>query len=470
MLKDFTEKQMQASNELVRRGKLRHLLHVKQREVYDFIAAHPTTAEVAIYSARKVGKTFLLAVYGLEQCIRTPNTVVRHVLPSLKNAKDVVIPVVGEILPYLPDEVRPELYSATATYRFPNGSVYILCGAHKDSLEGARGPRCDIFLFDEVAFFEETSYAYAMDSIFAPQQTLVQNPKRIYATTPPVSPAHPFITKTLPRIEAQNAFFKYTIYDSPIISKERIDQIKMELGETSNAWRREYLAELVADDNLRVTPEFNAELHITDELPPLEDLFGKSTIYTGYRVADYGVGAEDYTGLLTGVLDHNAQTLYVVGEQLLIRPVIDTFVAAWYEIETTTLANCYKIEGVIDAFEQLRHTLRGQYELDFSNPKKGKILDNLAFLRNCLENNKVLIHSSCVNLIRQLKEGVWKDNRKDFERSDSLGHLDLLICLVYMVRAVDWNARPGINRLNVRLGANKRSTGNDRKEYFRNLR
>lgn len=461
MIKEWSKEQWEKHWELARRNKLSHLLHPKQREVVNFIKNNPNTQDIAIYSARKMGKSMMLAIYGFEYCMQNPGSIVRHVLPSLKNSKDVVVPIVGELLPFIPIDQQPIYYASTGTYLFKNGSTYILNGCHKDSLDSARGPRCDLYLFDECAFYDPGSYSFAMDSVFLPQQTLVPNPKRLYATTPPVTPDHPFILTTLPLIQAKGAFFHYTVYDSPLISKERIEEIKERLGETSNAWRREYLAELVADDTSRVTPEFNPEVHVTEELPATEDVFGKRVNYVGLQIADYGVGAEDFTGIINCIFDHNSQQLIVIGEQLEYKPTIEKFVTAWNENQQRYLSTCYEIKSTIDAFESLRYSLRVQYGLDFLNPKKGKITDNVAFLRNCFENNKVLIHSSCKNLIKQCKDGIWKENHKEFERTESLGHLDLLVCLIYGVRSVDWNYRPGNKRNNIQLGINIKKVKQD---------
>lgn len=461
MDKNWTEKQWLQHWELVKRNKFCHLLHAKQKEVIDFIKNNNHITDIAIYSTRKFGKSMMLCIYGIEHCLQNPDAVVRHVLPTLKGSKDVVVPIMDELMPFIPREMQPTYYASTGTYKFKNGASYILCGGHRDSLDGARGPRCTLLLADEVAFFDAKSYDFAMNSVFRPQMTLVKNPKIVYATTPPISVDHPFITETMPYIKANGALFHYTIWDSPLISKERIEEIKNRLGENSNSWRREYMAELIADDSARVVPEFNEAKHVTNEYPPNEDIFGKRTSYTGYQVADYGVGKEDFTGILAAVFDHNAQQVVVTGERLMYRPVINEFVNAWREDRETYLNACYVVKGTIDAFESLRHSLRVQEGLDFLNPRKGKITDNVAFLRNCFENDKIRIHESCKNLITQLNSGVWDDKHKEFDRSETLGHLDLIACLVYLIKAVDFKFRPEQKRINLELGLNKGAAKRD---------
>jgi len=86
-LSKMTEKQRHASNTLIRRGNLRHLLHEKQQQLYDLAHTHP---EAMIYSSRKVGKSYAMVVLGIEHCLRHPNQIVKHVFPTLTLAKEVV--------------------------------------------------------------------------------------------------------------------------------------------------------------------------------------------------------------------------------------------------------------------------------------------------------------------------------------------------------------------------------------------
>jgi hypothetical protein len=98
----------------------------------------------------------------------------------------------------------------------------------------------------------------------------------------------------------------------------------------------------------------------------------------------------------------------------------------------------------IDAFEQVAWELRGPYNLKFKRPRKMKVEEQIAFLRNCFELDKIeIIESACPQLMWQLEKGVWNTKKSDFVRTQAAGHLDLLMCLAYTVHAVPWNKRPG---------------------------
>ena len=44
--------------------------------LYDLVSENP---EAAIYSSRKVGKSYAMVVMGIEHCIKNPNQIVKHV-------------------------------------------------------------------------------------------------------------------------------------------------------------------------------------------------------------------------------------------------------------------------------------------------------------------------------------------------------------------------------------------------------
>lgn len=454
LFSDWTREQKLMSDELIKRGKIRHILAGKQREFYDLIQEKfPENNEFFLYSSRKVGKTFLLCLLALEHCWSAPHRIVRHVFPTFKLAKETVYAIMGELYGLIPASRRPVLRRSEGAWFFPNGSQYRLGGADPGSIDNNRGPFCTMILGDEMCFWDSKVYIELLESALMPQTTNVTNPIFIYASTPPYSPDHPSLLLTMPKIQATGCYLHATIYDNPMISPEKIEKIIEKYGgKDSNRFRREYMAELVTDATKRVVPEFNRELHVVEELPPAINEFDLSEIYNGYRVGDYGVGEQDLTGILGAVFDHNAQQIVVCSEKLLFKPVIDEFVKSWNEVEEE-LKDCKEITSVLDAFQQLKVTLRRQNGLDFLNPRKGKVAEQIAFVRQCFESDKIRIHSSCKKLIQQLESGIWKENNKEFERSDTLGHLDLLVCLVYMVRRINWKDRPDQERININLGS-----------------
>lgn len=452
MSRNWSRKQFEASYELIRRGKFRHLLHSGQQSFYDYYVENPQAKEMALYTTRKFGKSYLLCVLGIKRCLDFPGQIVRHVLPSLKGAREVLYPIMNEIIPLLPPELRPRLFKSMFKFVFKNGSEYMLGGAAPDSLEGSRGPKCHLLLPDEIGFWDIASYEEALKSVFYPQMSLIEDARTVFATTPPESPDHPFVAETLPPVMAKGAFFKYTVYENPLMTPQLIqDAIDRCGGVESNSFRREYLAELVTDDSLRVIPEFKRSVHTVDEKPSRRDFFGGSQAYVGYTAMDTGVGQMDFTGLLFGYLDHNRQKIVVLGEKRLVTPSIEQTAMAWTEGLQEHLPFVIDNIGTIDTWAQVANELRGRYGLKFGAPRKTRVEEAMAYLRNCFENNKIEILSSCSNLIFELENGMWKKSRTDFERTEKVGHMDLTMALYYMLRSVNWKRRPGLATNNFAL-------------------
>lgn len=455
-LSKMSDTQRRASNALIRRGNLRHLLHEKQQQLYDLTQSN---SEAMIYSSRKVGKSYAMVVLGIEHCLRKPDQIVKHVFPTLTLAKEVVSELMGKILPFLPEDLQPRAYrGARPHWVFPNGSVYHINGADPSAANGLRGPRSDLFLLDEICFWDKGSFSDTLFGAIIPQQTTV--PVRIvYASTPPEDTSHPSLDIVIQKMIKIKTLVKFTIYDSPLMTPEKIKELENLYANKPNQWKREYLAELVANDDRRVCPEFSNEHHVMEYLPLDRDpqVYDGKVEYAGFVVADYGI--VDNAGILACWYDHIDNKMVVDFEHTekamglrKFKEVLDTF-------EESVLDWCCSVDYCIDVFEQAGFELRSEYMLSFRRPSKGKIEDQVGVLRNALANNRIVINPRCKQLILQLEQGLWKDTDKvkDFERSDQHGHLDLIAALVYAVKFCPWGRRPGQKNLGSISFVNRRT-------------
>jgi hypothetical protein len=57
-------------------------------------------------------------------------------------------------------------------------------------------------------------------------------------------------------------------------------------------------------------------------------------------------------------------------------------------------------------------------------------------LRNAFRDDKIEIHPRCVNLQTHVRSARWNDQRTDYERTDALGHADLVDAAIYLWRMV----------------------------------
>jgi hypothetical protein len=440
--KKYTLKQVEIAHELARRGTLRHLLHVQQRHFYDACFGTKDQYEFFFYSCRKMGKSYALAVIGVEHCLRRSDAIVRHVFPQLNTAKETMAVIMNEIMAALPEELKPTLRRQDNKWLFPNGSQYCLGGALPENIAGLRGPYCTLLLADELCFWKDSTFNECLYGTLLAQTSLIPDARLIYASTPPEQITHPAVTEIMPKLIAKKAFFKYNVYDNPLLDEAQIEKLK-ELcgGGHTRAWRREYLAELIADDSRRVVPAFDADIHAhSNTLPALNEI-GIDIPYVGMVIGDYGL--VDGTGILGCLFNPHDGTLYVEYEVFSkgegLRWLDDQLNEVCRKVETHKLSR--KIE-IIDMFEQASRELRTEYGRDFRRPIKDKVESQVALVNSAFETGRLKIHKRCEILIKMLENGLWKDSEvtKKFERTEELLHLDLIAALCYAVKACPWRS------------------------------
>jgi hypothetical protein len=98
-----------------------------------------------------------------------------------------------------------------------------------------------------------------------------------------------------------------------------------------------------------------------------------------------------------------------------------------------------------DIFEQSRNCLHKDFGLYLPRAIKGQLEGNIGVTRAALEQGKVKIHVSCKKLIAEFETAVWKDvnaTNKQIERSTE-GHFDTGMAAAYLIRKVNFTARPG---------------------------
>lgn len=443
----WTPKQVKANEELARRGSLYHWMHEGQRKFWRDIVEKSDSKFVLLYTARQYGKTHSAAIAGIMHCLITNKAIVRHIFPTLKLAKEVMFTKMGELVSYLPEDIRPQFRRADAEWYFPStGSIYKLGGAEASSVDNNRGNYTTLALLDELGFYDTNSFNYLIFSVLLPQTTHYPNAKIVGVTTPPASIGHPVLTEFAPLATRKNAFMRATIYDNPLLSKEQIEMLKdASGGEHSNAWRREYLAEVVQNDDLRVVPEYNKSHYYNYELPTHGHAFEPITGFWGAVVSDYGVGSRDFSAVIGVVYDHVNNKLVVVKEALVKAQGLDSLAKTvkQFEKELQLNYNCQNVDTVIDIMAQAALELRNVYGLSFRSPSKVKIIDMIGGFRNAVEHDRVIVTTECQKTNATLSTGLWKNTNQSlqFERTTDLGHLDILAALIYAFRACPWSIK-----------------------------
>lgn len=431
-------------HELWYRGNLTWKLHKVQLIVYKALRHLPKgTREAVVLIARRWGKSYLGVVMALEDCLQNPGKQVFIVGPSLKQTRRIITPLIREITLDAPQGLIKQTKSELT---WTVGESTLIIGAFDTALESFRGLEAISIYLEESGLADVQEYEYTLKSVLRP--TLMHSQGRLtHLTTPPREENHPFVFSTMPEAHLNNAMFVYTIEDNPLMSKEEIEaEIQASGGRESEHCKRELFCKIVKDEKRLVTPEFDEERHVKKLTSPP---------YTYYLTAiDFG-GVRDNHALLLTYFDFERNKTCIFDEVWLgINTGTDEIIKAGRRMESSN--DVFWLKGaparIIDAPDQLLIDVK-RMKYECTKPQKGKdsVEDGIQALRVGLLKDQIEIDPRCIVLIQTLKYGMWDKHRKDFQRTDALGHCDMIAALSYAYRHTDRVNNPfppnlGLNR------------------------
>ncbi len=415
---------------LWRRHSLSYALHRDQRAIREqYLKAQGRV--FVLCCSRRWGKSRLGAALAIEKAISQEKAHIKYAAPTMKMAREIVVPHMEELLGDCPEEMKPAFNKSELSWSYPNGSRVLLAGCDSGNAERLRGTSMDMGICDEAGFIDDLRYV--VKSILMPQ--MMTTGGRIFMpSTPAKSPVHDFTDYCL-EAEAAGRYAHRTIYDAPHISANIAAEFMVESGgEESSDWKREYLAQVVVDEDSAVLPEFtrNADAIIQElEIPTHRKI-----------LTSIDVGFHDLTAALFGYYDFEAAALCVEDERIfqhahsgIIAPaVLAAERSLWGEREPDT--------RVVDADAVVRADLSRDHGLSCRLPKKDDKHAAINALRTAIANGRLKVHPRCTNLIAHCKGAVWNRSRNSFERSGMFGHFDAVDALVYMWRHADKNTNP----------------------------
>jgi len=419
--------------------------HQTQLDIYEAIN-NTTGSTFVINCSRQIGKSFLLSGYSIEYALQHPGAKICYLAPTAKAVKKIIIPRIKEILSDCPRELLPGYRVNDQVYIFKNGSEIHIAGTDAERAENLRGQVFHLVICDEAGFMDKLDYV--ISSILRPL-TITVNGKIILSSTPPISPAHPF-KKIAEKAKLDGNYIKKTIYDNPLITEKVREQYKQEAGgEDSVAWRREFLAEFIIDENEAVIPEateVKLKDLIKDIVPynPGQQLdvgqIMKPAFFDAYTVAD--LGYTDNTGILFGYYDFYNAYLVIEDEAMFNKPNTQMISNVITQKEMTLWNGKKPYQRYCDGDLITISDLNSTHKLAFSQTRRDELEASVNAARLSVADNKIRIHPRCVNLISQLQSATWDSSRKKFARSADQGHFDLIAALIYMVRNIQRSRNP----------------------------
>lgn len=431
-----------AVRELWARGRLEWKLHPVQKQMLaSFLSQNTEITTIAC--SRRLGKSYLLCLLAAEKCIQTPNAIVKYVCPRKNMVKTILQPIMQEIFKDCPAEMKPDFKYNDYMYVFPNGSQIQMAGTDNGHHENLRGGKSDLWIVDEAGFCDELKYV--VNTILAPTADTTGG-RGIIASTPSKTTDHDFIEFFLKPAEFKGELIKYTIYDNPLITQDKVQEIidRYPLKEKDPEFRREYLCEVINGGELSIIPEFTEEIQaeVVKELqrPPFYDAY-----------VSMDIGARDLTVVLFGYYDFKNGVIVIEDEisQDGMTMLLDVFSRDIKKKEEGLWTNPMSGEfhppylRVADNNNLIMlNQLTFQYNLQFIPTAKDNKDAAIATLRVKMANKQIFIHPRCKTLIYHLRNGSWTKNKKEFARSPDAGHYDAIDSLIYFVRNVQEHKNP----------------------------
>lgn len=462
----------QARYELWRQGRaLEYLLDDGQRRWVRTVDLSPQQAATVLMVSRQRGKSFAMLAYAAQLCASQPGAIVRYAAQTGKSAAAIVTPTLAQALEDCPPELQPTPKADKGLYEWPNGSILVWAGTDNEQFERLRGPRAHLILLDESAFYGDLE---RVEAALLPQLQTTGG-HVVYFSSPPESPAHPFVQRYR-AAQAAGRSHHATIHDNPRLGPEGVERIiKAEserLGLTreqllaSTYWRREYMAEIVAEESRQVVPTWT-EAAATELVGDWE----RPQYFDAYTSTDVGgVGRGDPSAWLGAWHDPATSTLTIEAE-LEVRDVVGAYAAAVKAREAelwgvtrwdgTLLGAAEYLKGLDDAPDFLRRaisenaprqpylrvgdndmlvlaTLATEHSYVVMPTAKHDLHMAVDSLAQGVGQRRLRIHRRCNRLIEQLYTTLWNRQRSQFERTQR-DHGDLVAALIYLWRNVRWH-------------------------------
>ena len=438
------------NNECWKRGDLSWKLHAAQLALDETFRAAWGQLFVGNCS-RQWGKSFWAVTKAIETAIKIPKAQIRYGAAFQSDLVDFIIPAFDKILEDAPKDCKAVFKKAGSSYIFPNGSRIKLVGLDKHP-NGLRGNTLDLIIIDECGFVSNLDYIYK--SVIIPATLHRPNCKIIFISTPPSTPAHPFVDY-VQKAEREGAYVMLDVYTNPLITEDDIQRMANEMGgRDSTTFRRECECEFVTDNDLAIIPEWKDEY--IQEIP-------RDEFYQYYhKYVGMDLGIKDLTADIYAYYDFKRASLIIEDETEMNGAQINSLILVeqirkkekdlWDNTEIINGQNQYKkdVNNNHIPFRRVSDTnwpilikdFSSLHNLTFIETNKDNLEAMINEVRLMVQAGQIIVHPRCKKLIGCLKYGVWNDKKKAFARSTLYGHFDHLAALVYLVRNLAKTTNP----------------------------
>lgn len=414
------------------------LLDDLQKKIVHSFQESDTGKELILVLGRQTGKTYGLFTLAYCYCILNPGVTVTYVAPTLKMAKKITRMTMREVVKTAPRDCIAKFNTQDSQYNFPNGSLIELAGFNAGQIDDARGGKSNIVIVDECGFMDEHEFEYGVSSVLYPKLNSTKG-IMLMCSTLPKSAAHPYWNRVL-QAKLDQRLVEGTVYECPRYTKEDIDKFADRVGGYESIdFRREYLNEMVTDEDKAVIPEATKE-----RMNKIIREVSKPLFYDSYLSMD--IGFKDYTAILFGYYDFLRNTV-VIEDEVIIKGTKVTTQAIHDSIrekETKLwgLKKPYLRVADNNNLILLNELTLHPYNLPIMPTAKDNREAAINKLRLLIQKEQIAINPRCIHLIQHIQHATWNSKRTEFARDPHNGHFDALAALVYLCRNIQYQKNP----------------------------
>lgn len=351
---------------------------------------------------------------------------------------DYIEPIIGVVFADCPQDLLPRFKDRTLV--FPNGSRVVFNGCNMRQYRYMRGQKLALATVDEMA--EVDDLESAVDDVLFPA-VWDSHGEMVLSGTPPVipSPDHP-VMRYVEVAKQNDSYWHATVYDAGYTDEE-IAEACREVGidgKDSARFKREFMAEFIRDESSVIVPEFKESVHVCEIPRPVyyDEL---------YKASGADLGVADKTVALFAYYDFPKAKIVIQREFFISGADVrtDIFAAKYREaIASLGWTNTSRIQHWSDNSNlMLLNDLSMLHDIHINPTDKEQKGEWLNKVRILFGEGRILIDSSCVLLIATLHGAFWKDPmKKDYGRTQALGHMDALDALIYLVRNIRTEVNP----------------------------
>lgn len=422
--------------ELWYRGEIRYKLREEQRDIYNLIR-DAKGLKYTLYCARRFGKSFICYLMAIEDCLKQ-KWEVGFLAPTQKMLHRIFGPIHKIIFQDCPPDLLPTWNRLIGGYDFKNGSTLLMSGTDDKRYEDLRGGNAHRIYYDEPGSMTDLDvivYSIAQPQTLTTKKERGNSVAQVFLGTPAATPAHPyFFIKE--QCKSEGNYAKKTIYDNSSLDEHTVALYKKETEEDANtSWEREYLCEDVVDTQNAIIPEWTEQKQ--RELVCERD---RPEIFVLYGAMDPGFS--DYTAYVIGYYDFNNAVYVIEGEYFEPSKNTKDIAEGIRALEESIFPNNKMYLRFSDTDPRLIADLSILHDMQFCATRKDNKDAQVNYVRNMVAAGRLFIHPRCKHLPRQLRIGIWNDQKTKFARANMEGHFDLIDAVVYFLRNVDIHSNP----------------------------